>query len=213
MLSPGSFQHCSLLFNDWNTFFYYYFFLPVPKGQKIYNPLGAGGAALFPFTVAPAPIANGTCRVTNIVSSSYTFLFLEPSDNIRLFSSALQTGFLDCPDSRSVFTCFSFGGTPVGIWFRDRAPSLSKHLCFLCLALLQRAYRRKLAALSLKKLNIIKNKPQGNSPYIWDFFSISHAILEICEAFSAAVENWESGERKNSFVLLLSLVMYHRALH
>lgn len=129
----------------------------------IYNPLGAGGAAIFPFTVTPTPIANGTCRVTNIVSYSYTFLFLKPSDN-RVFvllcscNQLCNHVFLPCPDSLSLFTCFlSGGGMPRGIWFRDPAPSLSSNLCFPCLALLQRAWRRKLGCSTLRKHGIKRN--------------------------------------------------------
>lgn len=72
--------------------------------------MGTSGAMIFPFTVAPTPIANGTCRVTNIISSSYSFLFLKPSDlfvySYMLLQDTLQLWLLDWPD----FMCFQFEG-------------------------------------------------------------------------------------------------------
>lgn len=108
ILSLVRFQHCSLLFNDLKCF------LPAPKGQQIYNPFEACGAAIFPFTVSPPPVAKGTFKVTNSISSSYTFLFLKQSDN-RLFvliypCNVLSNEFLEWPDSVSLFICASFFG-------------------------------------------------------------------------------------------------------
>lgn len=74
MLSPGRFQHCSLVFND-------FFFYLLPRAKRFIILWGVVELQYFLSQSLLLRLQNGTCRVTNIISSSYTFLFLKPSDN------------------------------------------------------------------------------------------------------------------------------------
>lgn len=113
MLSPGRFQHRSLLFNDWNAFFLYL----LPRAQRFTAPQGptelryflswslrlrlpklhAGQPASFP----PLHFPVRSHQITMVCSSV-------------LSHGTLQLQVLSWPDSLSVPTCSLFGGAPWG---------------------------------------------------------------------------------------------------